>query len=74
MRRLGVVFETDFWPGTEERSGLSVVRDAGFDCFFTAYHSDERILERYASASQSSGLFFECMHAPYRGINAIWCE
>lgn len=72
MRKLGINFETRFWPGIDEQNGLSVIKDAGFDCFFTDYYSDERILVRYARASQTTGLFFECMHAPYEGINAIW--
>ena len=74
MRTLGINFETDFWPGLDEEKGLAILREAGFDCFFTDFYSDQDVLERYAKASAQHQIRWECMHAPFNGINAIWLE
>ncbi|MBO4378259.1 MAG: sugar phosphate isomerase/epimerase [Clostridia bacterium] len=77
MRKLGINFETDFWPGMDEQAGLALLREAGFDCFFTDYYADDAVLARYAKAAAQSGMVFESMHAPFSSpisINAIWHE
>ncbi len=75
MRKLGINFETVFFPGMTERDGLSLLRAAGFDSFFTDYYFDETVLERYAQAAAETGIGWESMHAPFEepvNINAIW--
>ena len=73
MRKLGINFETVFFPGMTERDGLSLLRAAGFDSFFTDYYFDETVLERYAQAAAETGIGWESMHAPFEepvNINA----
>lgn len=77
MRKLGINFETVFFPGMNEQDGLSLLRAAGFDSFFTDYYFNETILERYAQAVVKNGIRWESMHAPFEGplrINSIWEE
>ena len=59
------------FPGVDVISGMSYVKDAGFDSVFTGYRNDE-LCEKIANEAVRLGLAYETIHAPFKGINNIW--
>ena len=48
------------------------LKEAGFDCFFVLAIRED--VDKYKKISEDVGIYFEFIHAPFRGINAIWEE
>ena len=69
MRKLGM--NSGSFPGVDVISGMSYVKDAGFDSVFTGYRNDE-LCEKIANEAARLGLAYETIHAPFKGINNIW--
>lgn len=69
MRKLGASF-----IGRRTESGEEQIRafaEAGFQCFFTGYGSNEPI-EKWAELGAKLGLSYETIHSPYSDINTFW--
>jgi sugar phosphate isomerase/epimerase len=51
---------------------IQKLKNAGFDCFFVLAIRED--VDKYKKISEDVGIYFEFIHAPFRGINAIWEE
>ena len=69
-RKLGMYLGS--LPKTPIPERLRKIKDAGFETFFTFVHSKEEALSIREEADKL-GLCFESIHAPFDGINTIWC-
>ena len=52
---------------------MKLIREAGFDTFFTSTMSEADTL-RFRELGENAGLRYESIHAPFRGINCMWDE
>ena len=68
-RKLGILSECI--GGMESVDALDLIKDAGFDCFFTG-HTDLEKVRALVEKGKRLGLTCEFIHAPFRGINALW--
>lgn len=76
MRKLGTSINASTWDLPVDEA-LAAVRKAGFDAFFTGYECTTDMEEKmtaYANAAAKTGLWFECIHAPFGkpGCNSLW--
>ena len=71
MNKLGVSFRAT--PETDMNEELHLLADIGFDSVFTTF-ADREQTECYAKAIAEAGLEYSSVHAPFKGINAIWQE
>ena len=67
MRRLILGTHKDFECPVPEQIGL--IQAAGFDGFFTAWDGD---LMQYRRRAEETGMYYQSVHAPYRGTGAMW--
>ena len=70
-RKLGII--ADCIINSNPVSTLSLIKAAGFDCFFT-HHTDEETIASLKAEGDRLGLEFEFVHGPYHGCNVIWEE
>ncbi len=70
-RKLGII--CDCIENQDALITLEKIKNAGFDSFFSNEYSPERAVE-IKKKSDTLGLDFEFIHAPFRGINAMWEE
>ena len=71
MRKLGMNIVG--FPGYSMPEILSLIKNAGFESFFSGFSSDEQI-GKISEESRKNGLFYETVHAPSKGINNIWLD
>ena len=69
MRKLGVNYSAKW--GVSFAEFLKIIKDIGFECFFTGVPKAENI-PAMAAAAAELGLEWETMHAPFGHINDIW--
>ena len=50
---------------------LSIIKDAGFDCFFSDRY-DEKSVSKQKNQAVKLGLDFSFIHAPFMGCNHFW--
>ncbi len=60
----GLGFETDI------KGSLPLIKEAGFDGFFTSWH--EGYTKRIAELADKYGLFYQSVHAPFHDVSEIW--
>ncbi len=68
MNKVGINYCGQFGETPEE--GFQLFSELGFDAVFT--DSKYTDLEVFAKEAQKTGLYYECVHAPFKGINNIW--
>lgn len=68
-RKLGIISECI--GQMDSIDALDLIRDAGFDCYFTGLIEDEKV-GALVEKGRSLGLTCEFIHAPFRGINNMW--
>lgn len=71
MRKLGCVAGKAF--GNTIEQNMQLVKNAGFDCTFISWESDEDISSHMSKAA-SIGLEVDTFHAPFGSMNSIWEE
>ena len=71
MNKIGVSFRIN--PETDMNEELRLLRSIGFDGVFTMFSGFQET-EDYANAIRDAGLDYSSVHAPFKGINAIWQE
>lgn len=69
MNKLGINYCGVLGDSPEEFCRL--IADLGFDAAFSSSETDA---ENFAKYAQIAGIDFECVHAPYKGINNIWLD
>lgn len=69
QRKLGT--NVDHFKGLSSIEGLELIKKIGFETFFTGAFHDKDVGALKQRADEL-GLTFEFIHAPFRGINAIW--
>ncbi len=70
MNKIGINYCGQFGETPEE--GCQLLAELGFDAVFTeSAHGD---VEAFANVAQKAGLYYECVHGPYKGINNIWLD
>lgn len=68
-RKLGI--NSECISGVSSEDTLNLIRDAGFDCYFTdKYHLSDA--EPVYNRGLSLGLECEFIHAPFKEINSMW--
>ena len=72
-RKLGINIDCLCFRKTDELTTLKLIRDVGFDCFFTNTYRDEAVAKIKEEADRL-GLDFKFIHSPFRGINTFWEE
>lgn len=70
-RELGVSIIYNRINDVNKIEHLHMIKDAGFDCFFTSYNNNEPI-EKLADEAARIGLRLESLHAPFDHMNSIW--
>ncbi len=68
-RKLGM--NADAIEGVAPLAALDLLRAAGFDSFFVLMSEKDEI-KALKERANALGLAFEFIHAPFRGINAMW--
>lgn len=68
-RKLGII--ADCIINNDPVSSLKLIKEAGFDCFFT-HHTDAETVAALKCEGDKLGLEFEFVHGPYHGCNVIW--
>lgn len=61
------------YKGTSLPDSVPYIVENGFDAVFTGYKTKAYALE-LANLFSNAGLAYESIHAPFKGINAIWLE
>ncbi len=69
QRNLGI--NVDCTQKLSELETLSLLKQTGFDCFFTE-KIDLPTVSALKNKAEALGLDFEFIHAPYEGINNLW--
>ncbi len=69
MRKLVINIFEKF--GDDEESRLGIVRDAGFNGFFSAWGGKSDTL-KLAAAADKMGLDFQSVHAPFNHVRDLW--
>lgn len=72
-RKLGIIASCLSRMGISEYDALPLIRDAGFDNFFSGWYKREDIAKLKKRADEV-GLEFETIHAPFAGINNMWLQ
>ena len=57
--------------GADERARVQIVRDAGFDGFFSAWGGKSDTL-KLADAARDLGVDFQSVHAPFGNARKFW--
>jgi len=70
-RKLCIGTSAEFEVSTQEQ--IRLIKEAGFDGFFTAWTPDEPIAE-YRRIGDEVGLMYQSIHAPYRKLMHMWAE
>ncbi len=68
-RKLGI--NSNCIRGMKELDVLPLIKEAGFVSFFTQAYTVSEVTALKEQADKL-GLFYESVHAPFRGINPIW--
>lgn len=68
-RKLGVV--ADCIRENNPVDTLTLIKDAGFESFFTR-ETDGKTVAALKNKAEQLGLDFEFIHAPFHGVNALW--
>lgn len=68
-RKLGI--ECHCLPGIESEKTLELLKETGFEAFFSAFGGEEAVLKLRKKADEL-GLVYDFIHAPFRGINNLW--
>ena len=72
-RRLGI--NTNCIQKANPIDLLDDIQNAGFDCFFTpSYITDRDTVAKLREKGEKLGLRYEFIHAPFKGVNAMWEE
>ena len=72
QRKIGI--NTDCLRGeTDELTVLSMAHEIGFECFTTSAFTLPEVAA-LKNRADALGMDFPFLHAPYRGINAMWLE
>ena len=69
-RKIGL--NIDCIDGGFNYGNILKLKDLGFDCFFV--NAIQAGISKYKDISDSIGIDFEFIHAPFKGINAMWEE
>ena len=68
MRKLGVsLIENTSTPMEEQ---IKMIKDCGFDCFFSPYYKDEPI-DKWKELAEKIGLVYETVHLPFYTENGL---
>ena len=51
---------------------MAHISAAGFDTFFTGFHTDLHVTESICTLAEKYGVCYESVHAPFNGISHIW--
>ncbi|MCQ2433237.1 MAG: sugar phosphate isomerase/epimerase [Clostridia bacterium] len=70
MHKLGINYTVS--TGLSPAEAFHIIKGVGFDAVFTGYFGSTEAMEPAAKAAQETGLYFECIHAPFNHINDIW--
>ncbi len=70
-RKLGIV--CDCIRDMDALDTLDIIKDVGFDSFFTGIINCEKV-KQIKSKADKLGLDFEFIHAPFKNINNMWLE
>lgn len=70
-RKLGI--NSDCIIGANPVETLKIIKDTGFESFFTLAFEEKEIGAQQEIA-QKLGLYFEFIHAPFHDINTLWAE
>lgn len=70
-RKVGII--ADCIINKNPVSSLKLIKETGFDCFFTHY-TDEETVASLRQEADRLGLIFEFIHGPYHGCNVMWEE
>lgn len=68
-RKLGI--ESHCLPGVEPEKALELIKEAGFESFFSGFGGEESVWQQRKKADEL-GLVYDFIHAPFRGINNLW--
>ena len=68
-RKLGIISEC--LRGVHPRESLPMIREMGFDSYFTGHYTRPAVKEIKA-ISDALGLECTSIHAPFKGINTMW--
>lgn len=68
-RKLGIVSEC--LTGEDPVKTLDLIKEAGFECYFTGCQDPQKVAELVKRGNEL-GLTCEFIHAPFKGINAMW--
>ncbi len=68
-RKLGII--ADCIIDKDPVSSLKLIKEAGFDCFFT-HHTNAETVSALKKEGDRLGLEFEFVHGPYHGCNVVW--
>ncbi|MBR6773486.1 MAG: sugar phosphate isomerase/epimerase [Clostridia bacterium] len=71
LRKKGIV--CDCIAGANPIDTLEIIKEVGFDSFFTGVIEEEKVLE-IVNRGKALGLECEFLHAPFTGINEMWKE
>lgn len=69
MRKIGI--NVNSYGGLDPREDAAYIKAAGFSGVFSGFQGRDAVLT-IAEALAGAGLDYETVHAPFRGINAIW--
>ena len=70
-RKLGII--CDCIAGADPVDTLDLIKETGFDSFFSDTYSVETT-QRLKAKADALGLTYEFIHAPFSGINNMWLE
>lgn len=70
-RKLGIMIEC--LKGKHPSDTLELIRDAGFECYFTGRNTHAEVSE-LVKKGNSMGLSCEFIHAPFKNINSLWLD
>ncbi len=71
MFKLGISAGMRLPIAVEEQ--LPIIRDVGFDSFFTSW-SPTHPIELWADIARKTGLIYETLHAPFNKMNDMWLD
>lgn len=69
MRKLGI--NCGNYKGLDPIESIPYIKDAGFDCVFSGYTTDE-YAGRLAETIANAGLVYDTIHSPFKNINDMW--
>ena len=70
MLKTGIVLN-HFGLDCTDDDALALIKNAGFDTFFTGFR-DEATVDGIKNSAEKLGLVYESIHAPFGGINCMW--